>query len=235
MSPLKSKDYDVEKILSKRINGKGRTFYLIKWKGYSTSHNTWEPKDNVTNCQDLIKEFEAEEEKKNKSKNLNSNESQGQINIRSTRSSGILTPKQSTNKNERYTRRSNRDLPTRQHNKRVSSYEGMFTDDEDDDEEDENDNGFIEKRSSRSATSKRSRKNTTDTDATSSIESYDSGDILDISKLDQILDVRRNKQNNIVEYYIQVKNNKKPLWMNSNRLTEDYSQQVVDFLEEKFV
>ncbi|CAF1162115.1 unnamed protein product [Rotaria sordida] len=215
MSPLKSKDYDVEKILSKRINGKGRTFYLIKWKGYSTSHNTWEPKDNVTNCQDLIKEFEAEEEKKNKSKNLNSNESQGQINIRSTRSSGILTPKQSTNKNERYTRRSNRDLPTRQHNKRVSSYE--------------------EKRSSRSATSKRSRKNTTDTDATSSIESYDSGDILDISKLDQILDVRRNKQNNIVEYYIQVKNNKKPLWMNSNRLTEDYSQQVVDFLEEKFV
>ncbi|CAF1244328.1 unnamed protein product [Rotaria sordida] len=215
MSPLKSKDYDVEKILSKRINGKGRTFYLIKWKGYSTSHNTWEPKDNVTNCQDLIKEFEAEEEKKNKSKNLNSNESQGQINIRSTRSSGILTPKQSTNKNERYTRRSNRDLPTRQHNKRVSSYE--------------------EKRSSRSATSKRSRKNTTDTDATSSIESYDSGDILDISKLDQILDVRRNKQNNTVEYYIQVKNNKKPLWMNSNRLTEDYSQQVVDFLEEKFV
>ncbi|CAF0910774.1 unnamed protein product [Rotaria sordida] len=215
MSPLKSKDYDVEKILSKRINGKGRTFYLIKWKGYSTSHNTWEPKDNVTNCQDLIKEFEAEEEKKNKSKNLNSNESQGQINIRSTRSSGILTPKQSTNKNERYTRRSNRDLPTRQHNKRVSSYE--------------------EKRSSRSATSKRSRKNTTDTDATSSIESYDSGDILDISKLDQILDVHRNKQNNTVEYYIQVKNNKKPLWMNSNRLTEDYSQQVVDFLEEKFV
>ena len=26
-------DYDVEKILSKRIDSKGRTYYLIKWKG----------------------------------------------------------------------------------------------------------------------------------------------------------------------------------------------------------
>jgi hypothetical protein len=33
MSSSKNKDYDVEKIISKRTDSKGRTLYLIKWKG----------------------------------------------------------------------------------------------------------------------------------------------------------------------------------------------------------
>jgi hypothetical protein len=33
MSSSKNKDYDVEKIVSKRTDSKGRIFYLIKWKG----------------------------------------------------------------------------------------------------------------------------------------------------------------------------------------------------------
>ncbi|CAF2430684.1 unnamed protein product [Rotaria sp. Silwood2] len=228
MSSSKTKDYDVETILSKRIDGKGQIFYLIKWKGYSAAHNTWEPEDHVTNCQNLIKQFEGEEEKKNKSRNSNSNESQGHTNTRSTRSS-VLTPKQSINKSERSTRSSNRSLPMRQHNKRASNNDDMFTGNED-----ENDNGLSEKKSLKSVSSKRSRKNTSDSDSTSSIDSYDS-DILDISKLDQILDVRRNKKTNTVEYYIQVKKATKPLWINSTRLAEDYNQQVIDFLEEKYV
>ncbi|CAF4598235.1 unnamed protein product [Rotaria sp. Silwood1] len=221
MSSTKTEDYDVEKIVSKRINGKGRIFYLIKWKGYSTAYNTWEPKDHVANCQDLIKEFEAgEEENRKKLRSANPNESQGQINVRSTRSS-VLTPKQSTNKGERSTRSSNRSLPTRQHNKRAANHDDMVS-------EGENDNESIERKS---ASPKRLRKNTNDTDLALSIDS----DVLDTSKLDQILDVRRNKKTNMVEYYIQVKKVKKPIWMNSYRLAEDYHQQVIDFLEEQFV
>lgn len=31
-------------------------FFLVKWKGWSHVHNTWEPRDNL-DCDDLIEEF----------------------------------------------------------------------------------------------------------------------------------------------------------------------------------
>jgi len=223
MPSSKNKDYDVEKIVSKRTDENGRIFYLIKWKGYSSSDNSWEPENHVANCQNLIKAFKAEQAKK---KNLNSNPSERRTSQRSTRSN--LSPsKQSTNKNERPTRTSNRTSSARQSLKRAFSNDSSFTDDE-------YDNGYIEKKLNKSSSSKRSRKSTTDTDITPSIDSHDS-DILDMAKLDRILDVRRNKKTNIIEYHIEVKKNKKPIWIKSDRLTEDYTQQVVDFLEEKYV
>lgn len=93
---------------------------------------------------------------------------------------------------------------------------------------DENDN--IGKKSSL----KRPRQNTINSDTTSSTYSYDSG-MLDVAKLDQILDVRRNKGTFQVEYNIRLRKVKKSVWVNSNRLTEDYAQEVVDFLEEEYV
>ncbi len=42
--------YFVETILDHRIRKVGRknvTEYLIKWKGYSYEHNTWEPVSNI--------------------------------------------------------------------------------------------------------------------------------------------------------------------------------------------
>jgi len=66
MPSSKTNDYAVEKILEKRISGNGRPVYLVKWKGYSSSDNTWEPESHVANCQDLVKAFEAEEAKKKK-------------------------------------------------------------------------------------------------------------------------------------------------------------------------
>ena len=49
--------YEVEKILEKRTK-KGKTEYLIKWKGYEDeAENTWEPVANL-DCEDKIQEFE---------------------------------------------------------------------------------------------------------------------------------------------------------------------------------
>ena len=42
----------VEKIL--RQEGQR---YLIKWKGYPTSENTWEPREYLENCQRLLDQF----------------------------------------------------------------------------------------------------------------------------------------------------------------------------------
>ncbi|EYC29882.1 hypothetical protein Y032_0005g2315 [Ancylostoma ceylanicum] len=53
-------EFIVEKILGKRIR-KGEVEYLIQWKGYGPSDNTWEPAKQC-DCADLIEEFERSRE-----------------------------------------------------------------------------------------------------------------------------------------------------------------------------
>ena len=60
-SSLGENEYVVEKVLKKRIRN-GHVEYLLKWKDYPDSENTWEREENVF-CVDLLLEFQARCEK----------------------------------------------------------------------------------------------------------------------------------------------------------------------------
>lgn len=59
---LGEEEYTVEKVVDSRMRG-GRREYLLKWKGYPDSENTWEPEANL-DCPDLISEYEDKQKKK---------------------------------------------------------------------------------------------------------------------------------------------------------------------------
>merc|ERR1712004_477853 len=55
-------EYEVESVVSKRETDEGKVEYLVKWKGYDASDNTWEPIENLESSQELIDEFEERTE-----------------------------------------------------------------------------------------------------------------------------------------------------------------------------
>ncbi|XP_062615983.1 chromodomain Y-like protein [Saccostrea cucullata] len=57
-----NKHYEVEKILDKSsIND--QVYYLIRWKGFGSEWDTWEPVDNLIDCLQLVLDFDAAKEK----------------------------------------------------------------------------------------------------------------------------------------------------------------------------
>lgn len=51
-------EHQVEKITKKRFFA-GQAQYRLKWVGFSSKHNSWEPADHL-NCPELLEEFEKQ-------------------------------------------------------------------------------------------------------------------------------------------------------------------------------
>jgi hypothetical protein len=50
-------EYTVEAILDHQITSSSVIKYLIKWEGYESEMNTWEPEENLSNCPELLKRY----------------------------------------------------------------------------------------------------------------------------------------------------------------------------------
>lgn len=50
-------DYEVEDIVDEKTE-RGKRLFFVKWKGYSSKENTWEPESQLS-CPDLVAKFEA--------------------------------------------------------------------------------------------------------------------------------------------------------------------------------
>ena len=51
-----TEEYEVEKIIARRVN-RGSEEFLIRWKGYGSYDDTWEPRTNLKNAKEKLNEF----------------------------------------------------------------------------------------------------------------------------------------------------------------------------------
>ncbi|KAK1254626.1 hypothetical protein MKX08_008621 [Trichoderma sp. CBMAI-0020] len=58
------KEWEVEQIVDSRIDTETmQHWFKVKWKGYPSKDNTWEPKKNLTNCKTLLENYEKKGKK----------------------------------------------------------------------------------------------------------------------------------------------------------------------------
>ena len=56
---MSDEEYEVEKVLDKRVKKGNQVEYLVKWKNYDDpDDNTWEPADNLKEAKTAIDKFE---------------------------------------------------------------------------------------------------------------------------------------------------------------------------------
>ncbi|XP_042793963.1 chromodomain Y-like protein isoform X6 [Panthera tigris] len=67
---LSSETCRVERIVDKRKNKKGKTEYLVRWKGYDSEDDTWEPEQHLVNCEEYIHDFNRRHTEKQKESTL---------------------------------------------------------------------------------------------------------------------------------------------------------------------
>ena len=59
-------EWEVETILADRKRGKGEQF-LVRWKGYTSADDTWEPAKNLENASEALEKYRAAQSQKQKS------------------------------------------------------------------------------------------------------------------------------------------------------------------------
>ena len=52
--------FEVERVLARRVV-RGREQFLIRWKGYSSFDDTWEPRENLENAPEALAAFERQQ------------------------------------------------------------------------------------------------------------------------------------------------------------------------------
>jgi hypothetical protein len=58
------KEWEVEQIVDSRIDAETmQHWFKVKWKGYPSKDNTWEPKKNLTNCKTVLENYEKKVKK----------------------------------------------------------------------------------------------------------------------------------------------------------------------------
>ncbi|XP_071955195.1 uncharacterized protein [Antedon mediterranea] len=58
--------FEVFKIMGMTKTDEGTQLFLVRWRGYGPEEDTWEPRDNLFACEDLIEQFLEKESKKRK-------------------------------------------------------------------------------------------------------------------------------------------------------------------------
>jgi hypothetical protein len=56
-------EWEVQTILEHKTTGtkhRKRTWFLIRWKDFDATYDTWEPESNLTNCQDLLQAYKLQ-------------------------------------------------------------------------------------------------------------------------------------------------------------------------------
>uniref|UniRef100_A0A1I7XRS5 Chromo domain-containing protein n=1 Tax=Heterorhabditis bacteriophora TaxID=37862 RepID=A0A1I7XRS5_HETBA len=76
MDPIEEGNVFAVEALLKERKRKGKVEYLVKWKGWSNKHNTWEPIENVLDDR-LLEEYEKQKHQKTPAKKRNSSGSTG--------------------------------------------------------------------------------------------------------------------------------------------------------------
>ena len=83
--------WEVENIAGKRIRkyGKGaRAEYLVQWKGFTREFDTWEPLENLLNCNEEVKRFNLEFDKVDPNEALRTH-----VPVWNTKSTRSVTPR----------------------------------------------------------------------------------------------------------------------------------------------
>ncbi|KAL7386850.1 hypothetical protein ABVT39_014811 [Epinephelus coioides] len=72
--------YEVERIVDRRKNKKGKVEYLVRWRGYGAEGDTWEPETHLSSCMVYVHDFNRQYAQRQRDTTL----------LRSTRSSPSL-------------------------------------------------------------------------------------------------------------------------------------------------